>query len=413
MKVLLINKYLFPKGGDSAVSLATADLLKKRGHKVVFFSMKHPNNYPSEFEKYFVSNVDLNKKHGIITRLKTLGRIIYSFEAKKKIKKLIEAEKPDVAHLHNFHHHISPSIIDELNKQNIPIVMTLHYYKLTCPYYYHLNSKDEICEKCKNGYYNVLLNRCTKGSYSKSFANMVEMYIHHNILNIYKKVDLFISPSKFLIEKTRELKHINNIVHLPNFIHLENYVPSENLGQYVIYFGRLSREKGLITLLNASKDLKNIKIKILGEGPLESGLIKKAKFENLNVEFLGHVDGEKLIDEIKSSLFAVVPSQWYENQPISILEAFAMAKPVVGSRIGGIPELVKDGERGLTFQPGNYEDLRKKFVNLLSDESKISTMGRNARSFVEKEFNAERHYQELIKIYEEAINKRKNENIIS
>jgi Glycosyltransferase len=200
------------------------------------------------------------------------------------------------------------------------------------------------------------------------------------------------------------------VVHLPNFIDMEKFRGSQNNSDNetsIVYLGRLSSEKGLLTLLKAVKILNDkikIALNIIGEGPIRGELEKKAKAEGMdNVRFHGYMKGEKLYDELRKNQVVIIPSEWYENNPISVLEAFALGKPVIGSRIGGIPELVRDGETGYTFEPGNAGDLCDKVMMLLSDDTTRNIMGQNARKFVVTKFNPEKHYQELMEIYQSVI----------
>jgi len=323
---------------------------------------------------------------------------------KRKIKKFInEVVKPDIVHLNNFAHQISPSILHVFKKYEIPIVMTMRDYKLVCPSYSML-SNDNPCEKCKGGkYYWCFLRKCTKNSYMKSLINTVEMYLHHRIFDIYSKIDVFISPSKFLKSKVLEMGFNGNIVVLPNFVFLEEYVPEFNFKENSLcYVGRLSKEKGLFTLIKAFKGL-NVTLKIIGTGPIEEDLkIKVKSFGLNNVKFLGYKLGEDLKNEIRNSMGVILPSEWYENNPRTVLEAFALGKPIIGARIGGIPELVRDGETGYTFEPGNADDLGDKILLFLKNFEKIADMGKNARKFVEENFNPEKHY---LRIYQMAIQK--------
>ena len=406
MKVLLVNKFFFPKGGAEVSFFETAKLLASKGHKVFFFSMSHPNNIPSPYAKYFISNVNFNQLGSLSKQIKAAGKIIYSFEAKRNIEKLIIDKRVDVVHLNNIHHQISPSILHTLKKWNLPTVMTLRDYKMACPAYSML-SDGEPCEKCRDGrYYWCLLKRCTKHSYLKSALNTLEMYLHHSIFRIYDLVDIFISPSKFLKRKIQEMGFKGEVVYLPNFIDLGGFVPSYTWEENsLVYFGRLSQEKGLFSLIKAFKHL-DLQLKVIGEGPLGQDLGYKVKKEEFNnILFLGYKRGEELKREITKSIAAILPSECYENNPRSVIEAFALGKPVIGSRIGGIPELVRHGETGLTFQPGNVGDLREKIISLLGNKDKIIEMGKTARVFVEEELNPEKHYQGLMKIYERAIAK--------
>jgi glycosyltransferase involved in cell wall biosynthesis len=408
MKILFANKFFYPKGGAEISLLTTADLLEKKGHTISYFAMQHPQNLSTPFSSYFLSQVDYENNRGIIQQLRTTGRLLYSFEAKKKIGQLINSESPDIAHLNNIYHQISPSIIDTLKKARIPMVMTLRDYKLTCPVYTHL-SHNQVCEECRHRrFYKVVSNRCTKNSIPKSLVNMVEMYLHHSILHIYDQVDCFIAPSRFLKDKTHELGFRGKIVHLPNFIDVSGYLPvyhpSENS---LVYFGRLSEEKGLITLLDAVKGI-DINLKIIGDGPQKDQLLKKVEREKIvNVSFLGYKKREELLPEIQRVGAVVIPSEWYENNPRAIIESFAMGKPVIGADIGGIPELVKDGETGFLFSPGNTNMLREKIMLIKSNPQKTLEMGKTARRFAETDLNPEKHYQQLMNIYQQVIeNKR-------
>lgn len=405
MKILLANKYFFHKGGAEISFFETAKLLENKGYKVIFFSMRHSQNYSSEYEKYFVSNVDYDKK-GFRYEMAISLKLLYSFEAKRKIEELIEREKPDMAHLNNIYHQISPSILHSLRKFRIPMIMTLRDYKMVCASYSMLNN-GSVCDVCKDGrYYNCFFRGCVKNSRAKSLLNTIEMYLHHKILHLYDLVDFFISPSRFLKSKLEEMGFKGEIVYLPNFVNIEDYQPQyEYEENSIVYFGRLSKEKGLFTLIEAVKGL-DVKLKIIGEGPIRESLEHRAKSKEIkNIEFLGYKSGEELKNEIRKSMFVVLPSEWYENNPRSIIEGFALGKPAAGSRIGGIPELVKDKETGFTFEPGNAKDLSEKIKELLVNKSLLKKMGENARRFVEVELNQEVHYKKLIEIYNAAMDR--------
>ena len=407
MKILLINKFLYPKGGDAISTLTTGDLLSKKGHDVVYWGMQHPSNPDYPYKEYFVPYVDYNKPQGIVQKFKTAANVLYSFEAKRKIRKVIEANRPDIVHLSNFAHQISPSILDVFHEFKIPTVMTLRDYKLTCPAYTMFN-KNQVCEKCKGGkFYHCLLNKCTHNSRVKSFVNMLEMYLHHKILHIYNKIDVFISPSMFLRDKLKEMGFKHEIKYLPNFTDFGTFQLQTNyVNNCIIYFGRLSNEKGLFTLLDAVKCI-NVQLKIIGNGPIRTQLEEKTSTEKIsNVVFTGYKKSDELKRDIQNAAVTITPSEWYENNPRTIIESFALGKPVIGARIGGIPELVIDGKTGYTFEPGNADDLRAKIKQLLDDPDKIIVMGKKARIFVETEFSSERHYDQLMRIYETVMTNR-------
>ncbi|MBN2532752.1 MAG: glycosyltransferase family 4 protein [Spirochaetales bacterium] len=409
MRVLLINKYLFPRGGDASITLSTGELLKEKGHEVYFWGMNDPCNPPLPFSEFFISGVDYYAKTTLKNKITLAFRVIYSFHAKKQLKKMLELVKPDIIHLHNIAHQISPSILHTIKKTKIPVVMTLHDFKLVCPYWYLLR-KTKPCELCRNGaYFWCFIHRCTMGSYMKSFINTMEMYIHHKLLHIYSLVDIYISPSRFLINKTKEMGFIRKIYYLNNFININDYLPVyTGSGTYLCYFGRISEEKGLYDLADAVKTIP-VKLKIIGSGRMFPALLEKIKKEHLSmIELTGHMEKERLLNEVRNAAFVILPSRCYENNPMSILESFALGKPVIGSRIGGIPELVKDYETGLTFEPGNSKDLHDRICFLLNNPGEIVRMGKKSREFAEKLMNSEEYYQKLIHLYKFAMKKYEN-----
>lgn len=349
-------------------------------------------------------------------RLKIAGRILYSFEAKRLLSELLDRYEVDIAHLHNIHHHISPSILHELKKRKIPVVMTLHDYKMVCASY-TMFAAGKPCEACKEGrYIETLIKKCVKDSIPKSVLSALEMYLHHKALDIYGNVDIFISPSLFLKNKLKEMGFKKTVVHVPNFVEMQQAANGQKIflkePDSIVYFGRLSPEKGLWTLLDAAKFLTNeiknkkIEIKIIGDGPIKDKLQEKAKVEGINnVRFFGYMKGEALYQEVKKCTAVVLPSEWYENNPMSVIESFALGKPVIGAKIGGIPEMVRDNETGLTFEPGNPSDLCRAIQYFINHPDKAIEMGENARKFVAQELNAEQYYEKLMKLYRQVISK--------
>ncbi len=407
MKVLLVNKFLYRKGGDAIYTLAVGKLLEEKNHCVAWWGMDHPDNPNYVYRAEFVSFVDLTKSSGILSRLRDTARILYSFESRKKFERVINLFNPDIVHVNNFAHQISPSILSVSKKYNLPVVMTMHDYKLVCPVYTMISNGD-TCEKCKYGrYYNCFKNRCTKNSYIKSFVNILEMYLHHRILKIYNEIDILIAPSRFLKKKIIEMGFTAEIEYLPNFVNFENQSKFSNSNcDGLVYAGRLSPEKGVLTLLKAKKGL-SIPLKIIGDGPQKKELQIFCEKNNLNdVKFLGYLTGERLKHEIAKSLILVLPSEWYENGPLSVLEAYALSKPVIGSRAGGIPELIKNMVTGLNFTHGNVRELRERIKYVIDNKKNIVKMGLNARNFVKNKFNSEKHYSDLMEIYHEAIKRR-------
>ncbi|MCA9409488.1 MAG: glycosyltransferase, partial [Candidatus Omnitrophica bacterium] len=245
MKILLINKYFYIKGGAENSFFQMAKLLEKKGHEVVFFAMESPRNFESPYSRYFISHVDYDN-HSLPNILKCSGRMLYSWEARRGLEELIAQEKPDIAHLNNIYHQISPSIIHSLKKYRVPMVMSLRDYKLVCASYSMVH-QGVVCEACKDGrYYHAFSKKCVKGSLMKSLLNTSEMYLHHKMLNIYDDVDMFISPSRFLKSKVNEMGFKKEIKHLFNFVNLDEFNPEFHWSQRTaVFFGRLSHEKGV------------------------------------------------------------------------------------------------------------------------------------------------------------------------
>lgn len=405
MKVLLVNKFVYGKGGDAHYTLNLAKLLSSKGNETIVWGMAHPSNQEYRHKELFVSNVDLdNPPAGLLPRMKIAAKVLYSFEAKKKMRKIIEIERPDIVHLNNFAHQISPSILDVFKRYSIPAVMTMHDFKLVCASY-RLLSGNKLCELCSNGkFYECFLASCVKGSAAKSLLSAAEMYLHHRVLHIYKSVKVFIAPSSFMQDKIRQMGFKGRVVHLPNFVDAEKFAPEYDYqDESIVYFGRLSEEKGLLTLLEAFRGL-DFKLMIIGDGPMRKILESRAKEYGLtNVKFAGYMAGDELKREVSKGMFVVLPSEWYENCPFSVMEAFALGKSVVASRIGGIPELVLDGETGYTFDACDVRDLRAKIKLLAGSRDNMKRMGMKARSFAQNQLSPARHYDALMKIYESAI----------
>lgn len=400
MKILMINKFYYIKGGSETYLFNLKKILEKNGHKVIPFAMKDEKNEYSEYEKYFINNIDYNKGN-LLTKISNATKIIYNFDAKRKLEELLQVEKPDVAHLHLFQHQISPSILKVLKKYNIPIVYTVHDLKPVCLNYKMLNNNG-LCEKCiSQSYIQCLKNKCVKNSYLFSAINVIEGYLH-KYLKSYELIDIFITPSQFYKNKLIQAGIQNNkVVHIPNFINLEKFSPEYESQDYFIYVGRLSDEKGIETLIKSMKYVKKSVLKIIGTGPLKEELEKLVFDEKIeNVEFLGFKSGEILKNIIRHSKFVIIPSEWYENGPMSVIEAMALGKPIIGSNIGGIPEMITNEINGCLFEPRDCKELSECINNLLKDESRLVEMGKESRKYVEKLYNEAYHFQEIMKIYE-------------
>ncbi len=405
MKVLMCNSFFYLRGGVERCFFDLISLLEAHGHKVIPFSMKDKRNQHSEYECYFVSHVDfpshLITSNGLGTRLKLAERVLYSREARTKIKALIESSRPDIAHIHGIAHELSPAILPPIKRAGIPIVQTLHDYKLLCPNTSFV-SQGKICERCKeHRYYNVVRYRCKRDSLSASLLAGMEMYFH-KLLQIYEdNVDLFITPSQFLQRKVAEYGITNPIIHLPNFVDIESFQPYYEPENHFVFYGRLARIKGLETLLDAMKLLDASHLYVAGEGEQKTSFYRYARENQItNVTFLGYLNKNDLIPIVQRAASTIVPSEWYENYSMTVLESFACGTPVIGSNIGGIPEMIIDGWNGLLFEPGNANQLADKMRSLHQDPQKSVVLGKNARQFVEKINHPERYYRQILEIYQ-------------
>jgi len=409
MKILHINKYYYLKGGAESVYFNEARLLREHDQQVIPFSMQSPKNLESPYQEYFIENSDFyGAGFNPWKKLKAAGHIIYSFETKKKARELIAKSKPEIVHLHNIYHQMSPSFLPLLKKDfNLPVVMTAHDYKLVCPNYSCL-SHGQVCTKCfKGDYSQIIKNRCHKGSLWSSALLAAEMTFHKKWQIYENNIDVIIAPSKFMKKTLRKGGIKNEIKVLPNFVDLEQFAwdARPRLGEGLLYVGRLSEEKGLFTLLEALKKLpEKIPLKIVGTGELLENLLQYINQNGLQkqVSLLGFKQGEELRNLIRDCRLLVVPSISYENCPLSLLEAMALGKPVLASRIGGIPELIETDsnlQRGALFEAGDALDLAQKIALYYGDEPLMVEWGQKARAYVEIYHSPVKYYQGLMKIY--------------
>lgn len=402
MKILLINNYFRPFAGAERVFLNQRELLKGKGHEIIDFAMEDEGNLPSRYDSYFISNVDSTVRKNFWGNFSNGLKSIHNSESTKKLKELIEREKPDIAHIHNVGRRISYSIIDVLKKYNIPIVHTLHDYKPVCSVNNFFRN-DSICKRClRHQYFYTFFYRCRGNSLSASLMDAAERY-YLWFRGTYRKIDLLLAPSQFL-KRMMENAAVGkkNIKYLPNFVDLPKKNHDKVEEDFILYSGRVDVGKGVETLIRAVSGT-GIHLKIAGDGKL----LAKLKEEKLpNVEFLGYQNKESLQKLLQNSKFIIAPSEWYENAPMAILEAMSFSKPVIGSNIGGIPELIDDKESGFLFNPGDAGDLREKILELYHDKKLIEKMGQESCKIVREKFSKEKHYEQLIKIYNSLLKNR-------
>ena len=414
LKILSINKYYYLAGGADREMFNVEKILLENGHEVIPFSTLNKNNKKNDWNEYFIEglNIDGLKSEGIARKLTKFFRVIYNFQAKSKLSKMLDVVTPDVAHLHNIHYEISPSIIHALKKKNIPIVMHLHDMRLFCPNGVFF-AKGEFCQACMyNKFYNATLKKCVQESYLASFAAMLANYLHY-FLGIWKKgVDRYIIPTKLLTDMSVSYGiNKDKIDTFDYYIDHDKYVVSNNYEPYFVFFGFHGVSKGIISVLESLKNLQdkgfsNYKFKIFGnKGPLTDYIINYIKDNSLeiNIEYLGFVDDESLFKEISNSLFVVLPSIGSENSNCVIRESNALGKMVLGSRIGGIPEQIIDKETGFLFTPNDTEDLSSKIKFLFENPNIAIECGKKSRKHVEKRSDKEFFYDQLMHTYAKAI----------
>ena len=406
----MINYRYFISGGPEKYMFAIKKILELNDHKVIPFSIRSTKNVYTEYAKYFVSPIggeDLvyfnEYKKNPKTILKMITRSFYSFEVKRAIKKLIRAEEIDTVYLLHHVNKLSPSTISAAKKEGKKIVVRLSDFFLLCPRFDFLCDSD-ICEKClKGSLFNGIKYKCVQDSKIASAVRVASMYFHR-MIKIYDQVDYFITPSLFLKNKLIEFGFKpDKIVNIPTFIDVDNIQPNYNHENYILYIGRLNKEKGVEYLVRAMEHVtdKTLLLKIVGDASDNEqkkllSIISDKKISN--IEFLGFKSGSELHKIISNAKFTIVPSIWYDNMPNVILEAFAHGKPVIASNLGSLPEVVEDNINGLLFRAKDIYHLAEKINYLNNNMQIIEQLGQNARMKVEEEYNSSLHYKRLSEI---------------
>ena len=395
MRVLIANKFFFRNGGSEVVMFQERDFLIRAGQEVIDFSMQDERNIESRYSSYFVGRMDY-RGGGKLGKVKSALALVHSPEAVRKIGALIDDTSPDLVHCHNIYHQLTPSIIGAAKSRGVPVVLTLHDYKPVCPVYTRLH-RGQSCSDCLDGdFSHVLKKRCADDSLGKSALLYAEAIVQR-WMGSYEKVDRFIAPSRFMQDSVLHRFRPEQTALLYNGVDVDAIPISGRDEGYVLYFGRLSAEKGIVTLLRAHASAQGAwPLVVAGTGPLADPF--KAQYGD--AKFVGHLAGDALKETISRAAVVVVPSESYENCPMSVLEAMAYGKPVVGSRMGGIPELVVEGETGLLFEAGNVTQLRDQLDTLMASTDLRQFMGKRARLRAEKEYSLATHNAGLMKIYD-------------
>lgn len=399
MRILLVNKFHYLRGGSEKYYFELAKLLKSHGHTVAFFSMKNENNIKTGDREYFVDEIDMNTG----SKFEALN-VIYSKKNKALMEKALEEFKPDIVHINNFQRQLSASIIDAVKEKNIPLIMTAHDLNPICPASIMLYN-GEVCEDCiTKGYTSCIKKKCIKNSMLKSVLGYIEKK-YYDLHKMFCKVDCIISPSEF--NKNQLLKgklKCNDITVIHNFVN-ETKKTNYTLGDCAFYFGRLSREKGILNLVEAINNIPGARLIIAGDGPERENIqayIKEHKLEN-RITLLGYLNQNDIRENIRKCRFVAVPSIWYENCPYSILETMEIGKPIIGSRIGGIPELIQDGINGFTYEHNDVSELTNKLIKMFSNDEMIKQFSKNSKQIFIENYSAETYYNKLMTVYNKYI----------
>jgi glycosyltransferase involved in cell wall biosynthesis len=400
MRVLHVNKFLYRRGGAESYLFDLADLQRRAGHDVEFFGMAHPENEVMPLASLFPSYLELEPPpSGLVAKAKGVGRILYSPSARRGLEAAVKAFEPDVVHLHNIYHQLSPSLLQAL--RDVPALMTLHDYKLVCPTYLFLDH-GQLCEACLGGHFSqAVRRRCADGSLAKSALLAAESALHSRT-HAYDPVDVFACPSRFLLGKMATGGvYPERLHHLPLFVDVDDITPATRPGRDALYVGRLSSEKGPDVLVRAAA-MAGISVDLVGDGPERGALEALASELGASVRFHGRVPRERVHALMRQAAITVVPSRCYENQPLAILESFACGVPVVGSDLGGISELVAPGVDGELVVPDDPPALAEALSGLLRDPAALHERGQRGRRKVEEAFTGEVHLAGLARLYSAA-----------
>jgi len=395
MRVLNVSQNYFVRGGSDTQYFALEKLRRERGHEVIPFAAADDRNRPTPWSPYFPQAAEFEKP-----RPMDIARFLYSADAKRKIRTLIQEYRPDVAHLHIYYGKLTSSILAPLREAGIPIVQTLHEYKLICPVY-TLISQDEICEACEGRYFwRALPRTCNRGSLTRTALSVVESYTSR-WLGSLDSIDCFLAVSDFVREKMIQCGvPPERITTLMNYVDPIEVRPAGEIGDTIVYYGRVESVKGVFTLVEAIGGL-DIPLLIVGDGeakPELQALVARQGWEN--VRFLPFQSREALAAILRASLCTVLPSNWYEPFGMTILESFQFARPVIASAIGGIPEVIKEGSDGILVPPGDVQALREAIISMVEHPDRAQRMGLVGHEKTHQQFGPERFYKQLMEVYD-------------
>jgi glycosyltransferase involved in cell wall biosynthesis len=401
VRILHVNKFLYRRGGAEAYMEDLADLQVVAGHTVAFFGMAHPLNTHLEYAAEYPSHIELEPPPPTLTgRVRGAARMLYSTSASRGMDAVLADFRPDIVHMHNIYHQLSPSVLRPVAHRRIPAVMTLHDYKLACPTYQFLDHGN-LCQACLGGHFqNAILRRCKDGSLGASAVMAGELFVH-TLTRAYSPVRVFICPSLFLEGRMRAAGvYPRRMLHIPHFIETSDIPVKTAPGSGVLVAGRLSREKGIDVAIRAVGELEGAVLDIAGTGPEEAALRSLAEsVAPGRVRFHGLVDKAEVQRLMLAAAVVVVPSRWYENQPMVVLEALARGTPVVGSALGGMPELIQPGATGELVPENDPHALAVALSPYVRDPKHGFAMRDRARAYIVSEFSPERHLTRISRTY--------------
>ncbi len=397
MKILQINKFLKIVGGAETYMFQLAKALQNEGHIVKFWGMSDPENLVNDFPDLLANNIDYSNQ-GLVSKLSSSINTIYSKDNRKKIAKVLGDFQPDIVHIHNYNFQLTPSILPEIKKRGIKVVQTVHDSQMVCPYHRLYNfQQDTICTKCVTGSFtNCIKDKCFDGSILKSSLGAFESMFYHKFKYYEKYIDLYISPSKFL--KSVVSKRINAPIKvIPNFTEVEQTTKDiKNKKSYYLYYGRISDEKGILEIIDIFKEIK-LKLLIIGKGPIENK-VNEAITDSNSIQFIGPKYGEKLFEYVQNAKYIVQSSKWYENCPMTIIEAFALKVPVIGSNHSGFKDLITNGKTGFLIDFTDKENSIKKMKKV--DIIDVVQLKNNVNMFYANNLSKKIHLNKILSIYQ-------------
>lgn len=407
MRIILVNYRYFISGGPERYYFNVKELLERHGHEVIPFSIKNSRNFPTEYEDYFLDSTDdevyfAQQKKSARTAVKSFSRMFYSREAKKKFNKLIADVKPDLVYIMQYHNKISPSIIYAARKHGVPVIHRISDFQYMCPNALFYNDIKGVCEDCLQGKrWSCVKYRCVHNSKALSGIKMLAKMLHDK-MHVTKKIDAFVVPSTFTLGKLKEYGiPQEKLNHIPTFFNEKEPVKEVSYEPFALYVGRIEKQKGLMTLIKAFAGTdRNLKVIGFSNDGYIDELKQYLADKKHNIEFLGRLDFDDIKPYLETCRFTVVPSEWYDNFPNSILESFAFRKCVVATDFGSLPELVIDGVTGLTFEYGNPQSLREQADKLFDDPALAEKLGEGAYRLLQDKCVPEKHYEQLSSLFQ-------------